>query len=499
MFKTLFSKMLTIYLALALGMLIVLGVTMAGIFRGRYVSEREMEMRRECSALATVVASRYTSEERRAVAVEQLTNSARQYDSFIQLRFTDPSLGKVSFFDEDSRYKWASCDEVDLSKETETIMASDGTSIVMDMFSSLISFPTMTVFQTMKDDGGNALGVIFMHIDMTGLYESITQVYMDILLSALIAVFFATLAVFYITNIITRPIKLMNNTVMRFSRGDFDARIDMRGQDEVSQLGRSFNHMADELNTLEQARRSFVANVSHELRSPLTSMRGFLEAMSDGTIPKEEYGKYLNIVLSENRRMTSMVNDLLDLARIESGQSVLNITVFDINELLVRTLITFEAQINAKNIDMRLELAKNHSGVKADRDRITQVIRNLVDNAIKFSPEGGVLAVKTRFNGDSCYVSVKDNGAGISKEDLPYVFDRFYKAEKAHTPSNTSGTGLGLSIVRRILEQHGQDIFAESNVGEGACFTFTLKRAAQAKKRVSAPQAPKSAVNGDKN
>lgn len=316
---------------------------------------------------------------------------------------------------------------------------------------------------------------------------------------ALIAVFFATLAVFYITNIITRPIKLMNNTVMRFSRGDFDARVDMRGQDEVSQLGRSFNHMADELNTLEQARRSFVANVSHELRSPLTSMRGFLEAMSDGTIPKEEYGKYLNIVLSENRRMTSMVNDLLDLARIESGQSVLNITVFDINELLVRTLITFEAQINAKNIDMRLELAKNHSGVKADRDRITQVIRNLVDNAIKFSPEGGVLAVKTRFNGDSCYVSVKDNGAGISKEDLPYVFDRFYKAEKAHTPSNTSGTGLGLSIVRRILEQHGQDIFAESNVGEGACFTFTLKRAAQAKKRVSAPQAPKSAVNGDKN
>ena len=477
MFKTLFSKMLTIYLALALGMLIVLGVTMAGIFRGRYVSEREMEMRRECSALATVVASRYTSEERRAVAVEQLTNSARQYDSFIQLRFTDPSLGKVSFFDEDSRDKWASCDEVDLSKETEAIMASDGTSIVMDMFSSLISFPTMTVFQTMKDDGGNALGVIFMHIDMTGLYESITQVYMDILLSALIAVFFATLAVFYITNIITRPIKLMNNTVMRFSRGDFDARVDMRGQDEVSQLGRSFNHMADELNTLEQARRSFVANVSHELRSPLTSMRGFLEAMSDGTIPKEEYGKYLNIVLSENRCMTSMVNDLLDLARIESGQSVLNITVFDINELLVRTLITFEAQINAKNID----------------------IRNLVDNAIKFSPEGGVLAVKTRFNGDSCYVSVKDNGAGISKEDLPYVFDRFYKAEKAHTPSNTSGTGLGLSIVRRILEQHGQDIFAESNVGEGACFTFTLKRAAQAKKRVSAPQTPKSAVNGDKN
>lgn len=154
----------------------------------------------------------------------------------------------------------------------------------------------------------------------------------------------------------------MNNTVMRFSRGDFDARVDMRGQDEVSQLGRSFNHMADELNTLEQARRSFVANVSHELRSPLTSMRGFLEAMSDGTIPKEEYGKYLNIVLSENRRMTSMVNDLLDLARIESGQSVLNITVFDINELLVRTLITFEAQINAKNIDMRLELAKTTVG-----------------------------------------------------------------------------------------------------------------------------------------
>lgn len=322
---------------------------------------------------------------------------------------------------------------------------------------------------------GSAIGALFIHADTSVMESSINQIYLDLLLSAFIAVLLAVLAVSYLTGRITKPIVEMNNTVKRFAKGQFNARVRARGSDEVSQLGRSFNAMADELNNLEQVRRSFVANVSHELRSPLTSMRGFLEAMQDGTIPPEEYDKYLDVVIGENKRMTSMVNDLLDLARIESGQVKLNIETFDINELIIRTLITFEARINEKNMGVDLDFDEEHIYVEADPDQIAQVLRNLIDNAIKYSPDNGKLVLTARAGRRQTTVAVRDFGKGIPKEDRKYVFDRFYKVEKAHTPSGTAGTGLGLSIVKRIIDQHGQAIAVDSPIGGGTRFIFTLK------------------------
>ncbi len=242
----------------------------------------------------------------------------------------------------------------------------------------------------------------------------------------------------------------------------------------VDQQNKQIAKQMEELKEAEAVRREFSANVSHELRSPLTSMRGFLEAMQDGTVPQEEYGKYLGIVLDETKRMTAMVNDLLDLARIESGQTVLKLEAFDINELIIRTLLTFEARINAANIEVQMDFEAEHTVVEADPDQIAQVVRNLVDNAIKFSPKGGTLTLKTEVGKKDVRIYVQDEGVGIAPEDLPYVFDRFYKAEKAHTPSGSS-TGIGLSIVKRIVEQHGQTITVESPPGKGTCFTFTLK------------------------
>ena len=233
--------------------------------------------------------------------------------------------------------------------------------------------------------------------------------------------------------------------------------------------------MADELNTLEEARRSFVANVSHELRSPLTSMRGFLEAMIDGTIPVEERDGYMEIVLDENRRMTVMVNDLLDLARIESGQYKLNFSTFDINELMRRAVITFEARIKAKRQNITISLPEGSVYVEADSVRINQVLHNLIDNAVKYSPEDGRLSIECRPEKHIVRVLISNTGAGIPADALPHVFDRFYKAEKAHTPSGTSGTGLGLSIAKLIIDQHEQEIRAESENGV-TCFSFTLKR-----------------------
>jgi signal transduction histidine kinase len=287
---------------------------------------------------------------------------------------------------------------------------------------------------------------------------------------------------YYLSYRVIHPFVEMNHAVQCYSRGDFSTRIPVDGKDEAAQLGKSLNEMAEQLRTLEDTRRSFVANVSHELRSPLTSMKGFLEAMRDGTIPEEDFPQYIEIVLNETRRMVTLVNDLLDLARIESGTIQLNFEVFDINELIRRTLLTFEARLNENEMEMDVRFAQEQCSVFADPAQIGQVLRNLIDNAIKYSPKGRVLSVSTYSMRKTVYVTVRDNGIGIPQEDVPHVFDRFYKVEKAHTPAPQMGSGLGLSIVKRIIEQHGQSITVRSARGRGTQFTFTLERASSGKR-----------------
>ncbi|MEG1548172.1 MAG: ATP-binding protein [Clostridia bacterium] len=475
MFKTLFSRMLVTYLTVTLGLLALLGITVSGMFQNQYIAEKETELRREAEEINTIIVTKYMDDDKRPVAKDELFTIVRKYDALLQLQFVDAKFGKVVFMDEESANKWTGSENLDITGDAKELIDGSMSSMTKTgMFKNLLNIPVMSLMRPMVDEDQNNIGAIFFHIDMSRTNDSIRQVYWDVLLSAFMAVLLAFLAVSYITGRMTKPITDMNKTVMRFSKGEFDVRVQVSTTDEVGQLGNSFNVMADEINTLEQSRRSFVANVSHELRSPLTSMRGFLEAMQDGTIPQEEYQKYLDIVVGENKRMTAMVNDLLDLARIESGQYVLNIEAFDINELILRTMLTFEARINTKKLDVSLEFSPERSFVEADQNQIAQVLRNLIDNAIKFTPDGGRLSVTTMVKKSITAVAVEDSGKGIPKEDIPYVFDRFYKAEKAHTPSGTSGTGLGLSIVKRIIEQHSQSITVTSS-NQRTRFTFTLK------------------------
>jgi len=467
--------MLTVYLAVTLSILVLLGVTVAAMFKNQYIMEQELELRRETEEINAILIEKYKYSEKRPVAAEELRIIARKYDALIQVVDKQPS--KISFIHPASEDKWAIIDGVDISGLAASIIdGSGGVSLVMDMYRGMTDMKTLTLTRPVINDAGERGGAIFFHVDMTGVNDSIRRVYLDVLLSACVAVLTAALAVSYITDRITRPVKEMNRIVNCYSKGDFDLRVPVESADEVGQLATTFNHMADELNTLEEARRSFVANVSHELRSPLTSMRGFLEAMQDGTIPPSEHEKYLEIVIAENKRMTDMVNDLLDLARIESGQYVLRTESFDIYELIRRTLITFETRIGDKNLDVAVDFKERACYAEADLSQITQVLRNLVDNAIKFSPEGGRLTLRAGYDRKEVFVSVADEGCGMAKEDLPYIFDRFYKAEKAHTPKGGSGTGLGLAIVKRIIDQHGQRIEVESEPGRGTKFTFSLKR-----------------------
>ena len=475
MFKTVYSRMMTIVLAIVLGLLVVLGVAVSVSFRSFYIDETENRLLRELDDINKIVVSRYLDVDKRPAAREEFRVIVRLYDAYMQLCFDSSELGRYSVFDGDSGTRWAVAEEADLSSYIEGVEQGVYTSCVYEMLAKYVSFSTLTVMRPITTEDGETLGAIFFHYDMTGVNRSISTALKSVALFSVIAILLSIPLVMLLVRSITDPISHMTDVVNDFTKGDFSRRVGTKGGDELAKLGESFNTMADELNKLEAARRSFVANVSHELRSPLTSMRGFLEAMADGTIPEEDRDGYIDIVLDENRRMTVMVNDLLDLARIESGQYKLNVSVFDVNELIRRTVITFMARIDAKHFEVGIDLPEEPIFVEADETRMTQVLHNLIDNAIKYTPEGGSLGILLKPDRHIVRVSVLNSGQGIPESDLPHVFDRFYKAEKAHTPSGTSGTGLGLSIAKLIIDQHGQEITVRSRDGQTR-FTFTLKR-----------------------
>lgn len=478
MFKNLFTRMLIIYLAAVFALLALLGITVSTMFQNRYTGAKEAELFEAVAALNQIIVDKYFDENTRMLVESELEITARKYDALISLYFVNAPMERVDFAAKDV---WGDYKNVDLSANiAEATGKSEAVHFKYNILDETVSIPYMTVAMSFNVPASNVQGVTFIHSSTEFMQSSLKQVRLNLLLSAFVAILLAVLAVSYLTSRITRPIIDMNNTVKRFTKGQFTARVKISGMDEVAQLARSFNAMADELDSLEQVRKSFVANVSHELRSPLTSMRGFLEAMQDGTIPPDEYGKYLEIVISETNRMTALVNDLLDLARIESGQVKLNIETFDINELIIRTLITFEARINAKNLDVEVDFDEEKVMVEADSGQIAQVLRNLIDNALKYSPDGAKLVLASRAGKRQTTVSVRDYGKGMSREDRKYVFDRFYKVDKAHTPTGgTGGTGLGLSIVKRIIDQHGQAIAVDCPKGGGTRFIFTLKRSVQ--------------------
>ena len=286
---------------------------------------------------------------------------------------------------------------------------------------------------------------------------------------------------------VSAPLRQMLEVSRALSRGDYSARVKGRSFDrDVRRLTTSINNIANELESLEQMRKSFVSNASHELRSPLTSMQGFLQAMLDGTIPPEDTGKYLEIVHSETKRLASLVNSMLDLSRLESGKNPIKMSRFELNELIKRAALRFEPHLFKKELQLDIDFADEESYVFADREKIEQVVVNLIDNAVKYSFNHARILITTHISGKKVYLSVKDQGCGISKKDQMLIWDRFYMADKARTPNKSASTGLGLSIVKKIIEDHKEVIWVESTKGQGTTFIFTLPLYDPAKHREEA-------------
>ncbi len=321
-------------------------------------------------------------------------------------------------------------------------------------------------------------GALILLATSSQVNEQMKSIYSIILIPCLVIIVIAFVFLAVVSRKVLTPVKKLSQVAEEYSKGNLDVRTDIHSSDEIGQLAESMEYMADELAKLEDYRRDFVSNISHDFRSPLTSIKGYIEAMKDGTIPPEKQERYLDIVLNETQRLTKLTQGLLDLNKLESYGPYLKISDFDIIDVIKSTLNTFEIKGIEKQVAIYLNNHAEKTIVMADKTKIQQVIYNLIDNALKFTPEGKhiYVTVTDKEKDDKIHISVRDEGIGMDGDMQKKIFVRFYKGDSSRGKDKT-GTGLGLAITKEIIKAHNEMITVTSKEGEGTEFVFTLSKA----------------------
>lgn len=276
---------------------------------------------------------------------------------------------------------------------------------------------------------------------------------------------------------IHRPVKDIIKATDEYGKGNFSYRIQTKQHDELGKLALSLDYMASELNEMNEFQQNFLSNISHDFRSPLTSIKGYLEAIEDGTVPPEMTNKYIRIVLFETERLTRLTSNILTLNELDPKSARLEFSAFDLNSIVRHTIEAFEGTCKRKNIKFNLTFAGETEEIWADKSKIQQVLYNLIDNAIKFSHENSYIDITVKEKGNKAQISVKDTGCGIAREEIDKIWDRFYKSDSSRG-RDKKGSGLGLSITKEIILAHEENIDVISTPGVGTEFIFTLKKAA---------------------
>lgn len=320
---------------------------------------------------------------------------------------------------------------------------------------------------------GTQNGVVFASIPLKQSNSYTTDIFKITLYAGLIVLLIAFISTYLASAQLTKPLRQMAAVVKRVESGDFSAKLSLQRQDEIGLLADAINKMVISIGALEGMRREFVSSVSHELKTPMTTISGFVDGILDGTIKKEEQSKYLRIVSDETKRLSRLVNSMLQLSRLESEEMKLNKTTFNISDMIISVFLSFERKIDEKNLTISgLDLLQPIS-ITADKDLIYQVVYNLTENAIKFSNEGGEISVVCYANKQNINFSIKNTGEGLGSQEMSKIFDRFYKTDRSRS-KDKSGMGFGLYIVKTILNLHNGKINVSSILGEYTQFDVTL-------------------------
>ncbi len=339
------------------------------------------------------------------------------------------------------------------------------------------AFPSkyLTVCAQVADDY-SLNGYVLIHIPMSLIEQQVLKLLNTTYITFLVIMLILLAGLIILECGFVKNTKQIKNHLQNYHKGNISAPLSITSNDELGEIASYVSYIEQQLGSLEDDQQKFISNISHDFRSPLTSLKGYIEAMLDGTIPPELYEKYLKIVLSEAKRLSKLSEGLLELNKVGSPGALLDVSTFDIHQVIRSALMTFEGQCSQRRIELRLLFPTDTLYVKADLSKIQQVLYNLVDNAIKFSYDNSKIQVETSIKGGKVLVSVKDFGQGIPKESLPKIWNRFYKTD-ASRGRDKQGSGIGLSIVKGIIQAHGENINVVSTLGGGSEFIFTLPRA----------------------
>lgn len=465
--KTLYLKFILAYIIFGLFGFVVVATFVSNMTLDQLTKERADSLYREAVLIANTYATDlYNSE----ISLEAVKLQLDALDTYLNatLWIINPS-GRM-ILDSSSP----------LDVETEIVIENFDPTITEGSYYTVGNFfrsfdeEMLSVFAPITSDY-KVRGYVVIHSSMQSVHDASDNL-LNISYIMLVILFLLSLIILiFFTEIVYIPLRRITLATEQYASGNMHYEFSVESEDEMGYLAATLSYMASEIARAEDDQKKFVANVSHDFRSPLTSIKGYLEAMIDGTIPPEMHEKYLTILLNETERLHKLTNSLLTLNNLNTAGIMLNKTDFDINKIIRNVAASFEGTCRAKTIAIELVLTGDEMYVFADVDKIQQVLYNLLDNAIKFSHHNSIIKLETTDKHNKVFVSVKDSGIGIPKDDLKLIWDRFYKSDLSRG-KDKKGTGLGLSITKEIIRSHGENINVISTEGVGTEFIFSLPK-----------------------
>lgn len=463
--RTLYLKFLLAYLIFGIFGFIAVATFTSNMTKDHLINEKSEAMYDEATVIAnTYAVDLYNNE----IALDTVKKQLNALDSFsgATLWIINPS-GRLIL---SSKIPLNLDEEVIIEGFDPTVTGSSY--YVTGKFFNYFEEDYLSVFSPITSDF-KVKGYVVVHYPLSSIEKEKESLLAIDYLMLIILFLLSLIILIFFTEMVYLPIRKITEATEQYASGNMHYELSMDSDDEIGYLGATVSYMAQEIASAEDDQKKFIANVSHDFRSPLTSIKGYLEAMIDGTIPPEMHEKYLNIVLNETERLRKLTNGLLTLNNLNTKGMLLDVSVFDINQEIRNVVASFEGTCIKKAIAIELILTGDELPVKADCEKIKQVMYNLVDNAIKFSHPDSIIKIETSEKKNKVFVSVKDSGIGIPKEQLSQVFERFYKSDLSRG-KDKKGTGLGLSIAREIIRAHGENINVISTEGIGSEFIFSL-------------------------
>lgn len=474
--RTTFGRLFTVTALIVLTAVAALGFSFRIMARHYLAAEREDELRINAAAVAEL-ASSYASAAAAGYDYMGVMRLSMNLNFAARLSSTETLVcdleGRVLL----CSCRETVCDHIDRELEdsyVDRILRSGSDAREMTL-TGIYEDRRYVAAQPFALSDGTPAGLVVVSETNQAVNEMLRQITKMFAWVALVVLLLSVICISVITSSQCTPLKNIANAARSFGRGNLKARVPTGGHntEEIDELAVAFNNMASSLEKSEYQRQEFVANVSHELKTPMTTIGGYVDGILDGTIPPEKERHYLTLVSDEVKRLSRLVRSMLDISRLQDqGIPENKMSRFDVSECVGQVLITFEQQINDKELDVQVDFPEFPVYARGVLDAITQVVYNLIDNAVKFCPQGGQLGLRLRSGGSRVYISVSNTGQTIPPEELPLVFDRFHKIDKSRS-LNRDGWGLGLYIVKTIICSHGQDISVTSRDGKTE-FTFTL-------------------------